>query len=622
MSDQLDSKQRDWRQRAGKNWLLLPLLIFPLWLAACRQADKATIVVTEVVFLNEPGEASGTEAATLQAEQTSAPTVTPNAEVVRDPVTLDLSFIGGFPEIDPQKAETPEGIDLVENLFVGLTNYNTESAQIDPELAREWEVSSDGRVWTFHLRDDVYWVRPVNSSGEAAVGVAEPVRQVVAADVEYAIRRVCHRNTRARDAFILFIIVGCAQAYESADARLEAAEVDGVRALDDFTLQITLKEPASYFLTISSMPLLHPVPRELVQNLGEEWLTPTNLITSGPFFPLPRSASDTKLILHQSPLWPIQRTGNIDIVNILFLNDELSAYQLWQAKSLDISPLPAQEREALLSRSPARAALAPEQTVFFLGYNFSSGAFREPEVRQAFDAAIDRERLVQEILDGRALPMRHLEPPGVVAAPPIDQVGTGYSPDLARQLMGESGFRSCRLMPQITFLVTTSDLSLRQAELIRSMWVDELGCSEGQIVIEQVEFGTLLANTRQDAGRGRPDIWELGWASYYPDAHNWVGDLLHCTESENRQNRPCSEVDVMIKEAAATIDPVQRLLTYREIESLFFSDDGSKPLSPLYVRGDYVLNQSWLSYTPALAGGEQYDTYVIDEELKRLERSR
>ena len=177
-------------------------------------------------------------------------------------------------------------------------------------------------------------------------------------------------------------------------------------------------------------------------------------------------------------------------------------------------------------------------------------------------------------------------------------------------------------MPPITFLVTTSDLSLRQAELIRDMWVEELGCEPEQIVIEQTQFGSLLSRTRSDARSARPDVWELAWASYYPDMQNWVGDLLHCADGGNRQNRSCADVDSLIRRAAGTADYAERVLAYRQIEDMFFGGEGIMPLAPLYVRGNEVLVQSWLEYVPALFGGEQYDTYVIDVMTKDLERSR
>jgi oligopeptide transport system substrate-binding protein len=275
-----------------------------------------------------------------------------------------------------------------------------------------------------------------------------------------------------------------------------------------------------------------------------------------------------------------------------------------------------------MADTPLKSRLVTEQTVFYLGYNFDSAGFREAGIRRAFGAAINRETLVEEIVGGQGLPMRHLTAPGAIGALPFDEVGEGFSPDYAAQQMSVTGFGGCNQMQPIRFLVSTSDISLRRAELIRDMWVENLGCEPEQIVIEQAQFGTLLANTRRDAGELRPDVWELGWAAYYPDAQNWLGDLIHCSESENRQNRPCSEVDDLIHQAANQSDMAARETLYRDIENMLFGRDGLEPITPLYVPGSLVVVQSWLEFVPAVFGGEQYDIYLIDANLKRLERSR
>ncbi|MCP4427457.1 MAG: peptide ABC transporter substrate-binding protein [Chloroflexi bacterium] len=602
---------RGWRTR-----ILLGLLLTLLF--ACNRANTETVVVTRVVVIE------GQESVVTQlVRQTLTPTPDIANVAPGKPVTLDLSYLGDVPNIDPHKTASDNGINLVENLFIGLTNFNHAANAIEPELAQSWEVSADGRIWTFHLRDDIFWVKP-NESGIIVDGIqqAEAMRMVTAGDMVYATQRACRRETGTPDAFILFLIEGCEQIYGAADPTPADLDAIGVRALDDVTLQFTLTKPASYFLTITSMWLFHPVPPELVEELGDDWLTAEPIWTSGPFMPVSPLKPGGQSVLHRNTLWPLPRRGNADAVNILYFDDAQPAYQLWQAKSLDVSPIPASERNALLSQSPQKVMFVTDQTVFYLGFNFDSGAFREPLVRQAFSAAIDRDRLVEEIYAGQSLGMRHLSPPGIMAAPPIGDIGVGYSPDDARHWLAQSGFQSCRLMPPFTFLATSSDLSLRQAELIRDMWVEELGCSPDQINIEQAQFGTLLANTRRDAGAARPDVWELGWASYFPDAHNWVGDLLHCVDSENRQNRPCSDVDGLIRQAAGTLDPTEREALYRQIEDLLFGGEGIFPLAPLYVRGDETMTQSWLEYTPALFGGEQYDTYLIHAELKELERSR
>jgi oligopeptide transport system substrate-binding protein len=592
-----------------------------LFLSGCLRTEPSTIVVTEVVVVE-----GAEKIVTRLVRQTVAVTVTPNALALpsRDePVGLQISFTGDLPSIDAQQTDDPKGFDLVESLFAGLTNYNHEVNIVEPELALQWEVSDDGRFWTFHLRNDLFWVRPIGSSAlDDGSWEVERVRQVVADDVVYAVQRACFRETGAPDAFVLFLVEGCEQVHENVEALPTDLDSIGVTALDEFTLEFALTRPASHFLAITSMPLFHPLPRELLDELGEDWQMSENLMTSGPFVLAPGSLANERPVLHRNPSWPLPAQGNVDVVSMASLNDEMQAYQLWQAKRLDISLLPPSEREGFLVQFPQKVNLVPDQTVFYLGFNFTSGVLREPEVRRALNAAIDRERLAEELYGGRALGMRHLAPPGVLASLPLDEVGKGYDPDYARQQMAESGFRSCRLMPPITYLASTSDLSLQQAELIRQMWVEELGCLEEQIIIKQVQFGTLLASTRRDAGEARPDVWELGWASYYPDAHNWLGDLLHCTESENRQSRPCSAVDDLIVQAANEVELSQRQLLYRQIEGLLFGSDGIEPIAPLYMPGDYEIVQSWLTYTPSLFGGEQYDTYQIDSELKRLEQSR
>jgi oligopeptide transport system substrate-binding protein len=599
---------------------LYHILWFALFFSiSCNQPPTQTIVVTRVVVVE------GQETIITQlVEQTATPGGDTAVQPPRQPVTLDLSLLGELPSFDPQTTTDENGIDLAENLFAGLTNFNHATNTIEGELAQSWEVSADGRTWTFHLRDDIYWVRPSESTVVDGIRQAEPVRPVVADDLVYAVQRLCRRETNAPDAYILFLIDGCEQVYGTNNPTAGDLETIDAKAVDDFTLEITLTKPASYFLTITSLWMFHPVPPELVEEFDSDWLTQTEtpLLTSGPFIPVSGLEPGSQTVLHRNSQWPIVRPGNVEVVNILYFDEAIPAYQLWQAKTLDVSPMPADEREAIFNESPQKIQFVTEQTVFYLGFNFDSAVFREPGVRRAFSAAIDRERLVEELYGDLALQMRHLEPPGVLAGPPIDQIGVGYSPDDARRWLAESGFGSCRLMPPITLLVTTSDLSLRQAELIRDMWVEELGCVPEQIVIEQVQFGTLLSRTRPDGGAGRPDVWELAWASYFPDAQNWLGDLLHCTDGNNRQNRDCSEVDSLIRRAAGTLDYAERVLTYREIEDMFFGGAGIVPLAPLYVRGEEVLVQTWLNFAPALYGGEQYDTYVIDILQKDLERSR
>jgi ABC-type oligopeptide transport system substrate-binding subunit len=559
--------------------------------------------------------------------QTIQVAVTPVIDIEEDDelVELDISFAGSVNSLDPQRTIEENDLDIIENIYVGLTRYDPATGSYEPELAEEWEVSEDGRTWTFYLRDDIFWVH-TEEGQETLLGTTEAqvqaLRPVVAADVVFAIQRACDPRIDTPDSFVLFIIEGCQQLNRQTEVTSELLSQVGARAVDDQTLEITLTEPASYFPAITSNSILRPVPIEHVLEFEQEWAEVENILVSGPFILGSQSLPGTRTVLQRNPYWPIPFSGNVDVVNILHFDDDKNAYRLWEDRNLDISPLPVTDQTSILNKHAQKVKIVPEQAVFYLAFNFESEVFGNPALRKAFSWAIDRERLIREVHSGLGLPMRHFTPPGVFGAPPIDEVGTGYSPDRAREQMASSNFIDCRLMPPITYMVSSSDLALQQAELLREMWQEELNCREEQIVIEQVQFGTLLANTRTDAGAARPDLWDLGWASYYPDANNWMQDVLHCTESENRMKRGCSEVDTLITNAAATDIPEFRLDLYRQIERLFFAEDGLEPIAPLYTRSNLILSQSWVHFVPSPFGGEHYDTYTIDLEIRELERSR
>ncbi|MEM7331795.1 MAG: peptide ABC transporter substrate-binding protein [Chloroflexota bacterium] len=593
----------------------ITLLLIAFIISCNQETSTATpVVVTQVVEV-----AQTPIVITRIVEQVITPSPPPpqTNDEQRLPISLDISIVGSqLPSFNPQVSQSASDLDVVENLFVGLTRFNPITQQVEPALAESWEVTENGKVWTFNLRDDIFWTKPVDQ-GDDGFWTVEAVSAVDANDVVYTVQQACQRDTALPDVVILFIIEGCEPVFGvSAPTQADISEI-GVTALDERTVKFTLTRPASYFLTISSLWYLRPLPKTIIEEFEEDWLSPDNFVSSGPFFPVPNRPTFQK-----NPLWPIESVGNVDIVNFILVSESENAFQLWDAKRIDYIQFSDSFTAVGVASNSEERMTGPEQTLFYLGFNFQSGVFREPEVRRAFSAAIDRQLLIDELYSGNAFIMNHLVPPGVVGAQPIDEIGMGYDPDYARQQLAESGFRSCRGIPEIRFLVNSSDLSLLQAELIREMWINELGCAEEQIIIDQVQFGTLLANTRQDASSFRPDVWELGWASFYPDAHSWMGELIHCSESENRADRTCVDVDDVIRNASTIADQAERAALYREIEMQLFSRGGIAPIVPLYAPAQNILTQTWLQMRPTNFGGQQYDRIVIDGTLKRLEQSR
>ena len=600
-----------------------------LLLYGCNQpAGMPEVVVTEVVIVEgTPVVVTRVVEQMVEVEVTIEAAPVPTV-IVEDPVLLEITYQGLFPPLDPQLATSEVEINLIENLFVGLTRMSARQNNIEPSLATDWETSADGLVWTFHLRDDIRWMQ-VSDNGQLLQG-----RAVDAGDVVFAYQRICDPRVNSPYAFVLYNLEGCEVVNRAPEVRDSDLSLVGVEAVDDQTVEFRLVEPGSEWLTITSLWWLRPFPPEVVPSEDippeevfeedDDWMLPENLWTSGPFVLASASTEGQRTRLARNPLWPLPFSGNVDEVHIFHIenNDEpiLSAFELWQELSVDIAPLPSSREAIVLAELTPRYQLVPDQSIFYLAYNFQSEVFQIPEVRRAFGAAIDRDRLINEVYSGRALPMRHFVPVGTIGAVPTDEVGTGYNPDFARQQMRNSPFADCRLMPPIRYLVSSTDLALQHAQMLQQMWATELGCPEEVIQIEQVPFGQLVADTRHNSPN-RPDIWDLGWVAHYPDAHGWFGDVLHCQSSENRPNRPCSEVDTQIVDAATTVPLDERWQAYRTIENLFFAQDGLEPITPLFVRAEYHMVQRWMdAYYPTYVGGDQYDRFVVNAGNKELER--
>jgi len=556
---------------------------------------------------------------TSPAEETAEPV----SGELQGEIVANLSISGQVATIDPQGSLSDDGELLVENLFAALARYDYQTGTVEPEMAESWSESDDGLLWTFNLRGDISWVTTATAGGfgrESAESL-EVVRPVTADDVVLAARRACDSATSTPDVFLLFVIEGCEEVSRANGGEPANPESIGVRAIGDNLVEFTLNRPARHFPTLATLPMLRPVPAENLESYGQDWQMTEQLLTSGPFAYSRESVADSLTVLLRNPLWPHGLGGNVDKIEIVHVDAD-DAVDLWANRNLDLAPIPSSRLDEVMESHPDFIRQVAEQAVFYVAFDYESSVFAQEQVRRAFASAIDRDRLIAEVYAGSGLPLTSFAPPSVVGAPGYGEVGHGYDPDFARSEMALSSYGDCANIPLVHYMISSSDRALQQAELLRQMWVEELGCLESHIEIEQVQFGTLLSSTRINAGDARPDIWELGWASYYPDESNWTDYMLHCKESENRQMRPCDGSDELIERARAVDSEGQRLALYRSVEASFFSRSGTFPIVPLYQRVHPILQQSWLTYSPVPFGAEQLDLMHIDGEQKELETNR
>lgn len=536
------------------------------------------------------------------------------------PVTLDVASSSEVSTLDPALASDTVSVSIIENLFLGFTDVDPISGRILPELATNWEIDDDGLVWTFHLRQDIQWMRydPVS-------GTAEKIRPVVASDFVYGIKRTCDPRLGGFYGTVAAkVIAGCDMINESPNEDVTDELVYGdtiqVRAPDEATVILTLSFPASFFLAMTPMWMFRPVPRETITEYGDEWTTPGNIVTNGPYFVRELTRGVQRVYVRNERLpEELRHGGNIDVIFSSVSEDLGTSFALYQTNRIDTAAVPPAELQALLADETYENQLFQifDLSVFYYGYIHDKPPFDDVHVRRAFSAIIDRNTFIAQLRGGRGLPMIHFTPPGIAHAPPINEVGIGFNPDYAREQLEMSSYGSCQNLPTIN-IVTFAGTGV-WGEYWAAAAQEYLGCDSGLFTIEQVEFSVLLQTIDASTPiQDRPNAWTLGWSPNYPDSNNYVNDVLSCT-AENRFQRPCSEVDDLIDEAARETDSDRRNELYAEIENVFFGRDGIFPMVPLFIRSDYVLVKTWYSgpfATDGIFSGTHWDAQSIDMAAK------
>ncbi|MGA9531724.1 MAG: peptide ABC transporter substrate-binding protein [Anaerolineales bacterium] len=582
------------------------LVIASMMLAACGGGGAVqTVVVTEQV----------------QGETvTTVVTATPETEGP-GPVTMHGADTSDIPDLDPQIAEDVTSINYIENLFVHLTNYDAETAEITPEAATDWTISDDGLTYTFTIRTDIPWVNhnPVTGETTQVTDADGNPRFVTASDFVFGIKRACDPNIGSYYSGVIAPQVkGCSDVLNYEDPTAvpqELIDAIGVSAPADDTLVIELAFPASYFMSMTPMWTLTATPQWAIEANGDNWVEAGNIVTNGRYV-LHEWVHGVRRAIWRNPLMPadMQGDGNIERIVTNVVPDVSTEYSLWLNGELESSPIPDAELQAHLDQYPDETVQVADLAVFYISFAYDKPPFDDARVRAAFSGAFDRQTFVDEVRQGQGLPMKHFAPPGIFGAPAIDEVGVGFDPEFAAQQLADAGYPNCEGFPQVTLLGYSGQSTLNWIEFAQSNWSENLGCSADLIQIEQQSFADLLAATAASTPtEDRPHMWTLGWGPDYADENNWVGDVLWCENSANRQKRPCNATDDMIVQAREESDPAVRQQLYSQIEENFFGEGGEFPFAPLFVRIAYVARHSWFQHTESLFGGQQWYNSSIDQ---------
>jgi oligopeptide transport system substrate-binding protein len=549
-----------------------------------------------------------------------------------DPITLDWN-LGGEPEtLDPALATDRASLDSVANLFVGLTRYDPATGAVQPYLATSWDVSSDGLIYTFHLRNDIHWVK-----SNPTFQRVESQGPVTAFDVEYAIKRALNPSTGSGYAYALFDIKNATAIHR---ALLNGAEEDilddvGVVALDDTTLQFVLERPAGYFPSIMGMWVAKPVPRVLVEAAGEAWTDLESIWTNGPYL-LTDWVSGQSMRFEKNPFWFAAGDVQIEVVRATMIIEPATEYGLFQSKDLDSSGISLIDLRQVLEDPVLvqRYVRQPVPCTYYYGFTTTKPPFDDVRVRTAFSAAIDRAALVATLDDGQEIPATTFAPPGTFGAPTPGTAGLGYDPNLAvsqlQDYLTEKGLESpadLAALYDITLGYNTGERHARVAEIVQEMWLTTLGV---EVRLEEQDWTEFLETTKKTGPVQKTfHIFRMGWCADYPDESNWLRPVFHYLEGANRSRRRCSdpncavlrgpgEFDRLVEQGAAETDPGRRLELYAQAEDILAREE--VPAAFLFHHATSVITQPWLLRDFPTLGGAQWSGWRIDWPMKKANR--
>jgi len=522
------------------------------------------------------------------------PALIPGPVEMAPPAGPEINLnLGGEPEsIDPALVYLDDAAhQAMELLFLGLTDYDENTGEVIPELAQAWEVSKDGRVWTFHLRRDVVWV-----GYDPNRHIVARMRPITAADVVHSIQRALDPGTGAEYAYLDYIIKN-AEAFNRGEST-DPSRV-GVQALDDYTVQFTLEQPAAFFGSVAGMGINRPLPGEIIEKHGALWTEPERIWTNGPYV-LEAWEHDRRMVMVKNPLYA--EADQVDIARINWaMVDDSEALTLYQAGKLDVARLPIDEVERVAADQALMGTrhFAPQPCTYYYGFNTTKPPFDNVLVRKAFSAAVDRQMLIDTIFKGAAIPAHTFASPGVwgnvADDPKVGRWMLDYDSELARAWLAEAGYPDGEGLPQITLMYNTSEAHRQIAEIIRSMWKETLGV---EVELAEQEWEAYLNILRDDP----PQIWRSGWCTDYPDQHNWLFEVFHSGQGDNYIRWHNEEFDRLTGEASQEFDPGRRKELYRRAEIILCDEEAA--IIPIYHYGDFTLTKPYVERTyPTLGIG-------------------
>jgi len=501
------------------------------------------------------------EAATEPEAAAAAPAESEAAGQPRSGGTLRIDTKEVIDDVDPHTAWSHvEWCISGRLLFEGLMEINRQG-ELAPRLAEDWpEVSDDGKVYTFKIRQGVKW-----HNG----------RDVVAADFKYGMERATNPDTGSWGQSYLQQVVGYQDFVDK-----KADEMTGIKVIDDYTLEITLQNPQALFLTILISTSTFPLPREEVEQAGDRWGKEV-AVGNGPYM-ISEWTPDERLVLVKNPdYWDEGKPYLDEQVFNMAIEPAVSLLKLstgeidMMTSSIDPDILQTVQSDPQYTDFIHNKSSITSQWMFM---NMEVEPFNNLQVRQAINHAVDREALLR--VAGGGTPLYGVYPPGMPAYDP-DFIPYPYDPEKAKALLEEAGFPD-GFETQLYYSSETS------------AWVTIAPIIQQQLAQIGVNVELVpLSHTAFIAEVNTPQKVPLGfqsWAAVFPDPNDMIGPQFTCdargVTGANNSYYCNEELENLLNQAEAEIDLEARAALYEQMNQMIMAE---APHVPLWAPELYML---------------------------------
>lgn len=471
--------------------------------------------------------------------------------------------------IDPYNLQESEGTQVGQAVFDSLVSFHPLTSKVTPAAAESWESNEDATVWTFKLVPGAKF-----HNG----------REVTAEDFKYAWERISNPENASEISYHLSAVLGYDEMQKGT-----ATELEGVRAVDATTLEVTLKYPFADFEYVVGHPALAPIPKEEVDKDPAAFSEMP--IGNGPFKMSEPWARDEYIKVERFADY-YGDVPYIDGIEFRILADMDTAFLEFKAGNLDLAQIPAGQIQATVDQygeSPdgytinpgEQTVLGTEQAVYFLLMNNTDEVLKNPKVRQALSMAIDRQAICDTVFEGTRIPATGIVPEGIVGFREGAWEYSKYDPEAAKALLADAGHPNGEGIPTIVLEYNTG----AGHEDILQLVQDDLKA----LGIESELAGTEWAQYLDKLTEKTYQIGRLGWVADYPIMDNFLYPLFKTGSGDNYSGYSNAEIDALLEEARKTVDDDARIAMYQDIETRIGADAPVIPL--MYYRHTRVASE-------------------------------